>query len=802
MQQYTPNNDLEMDEMQDEPILNVIKREYLPYWPIILVVGLLGLMCSHLYIRYLRPIYTTSAVIMFKDNNRNQTQQVLGQLGIAGQQQDKTNQNLEILKGNDVSKDALSNMKLNAQLYTYGKYISKLKPLYGVGIKYNCIFFKPDSINSFEGELTFNPKLNLTIVGEDTLFFNKKSTIAGNELLFSIEPEDIQWLNNGSRYVFKISSNGELNAIYDQLVIAKSGNGPSIGLSLDGEDPELVRDMLTNLLKSYDKVSMMDNMNEASSTIRFIEGRLAFIEKELDSVETGIEQYKRDNPQISLSTEGSFVFDQLRSSDAKLAEIELQTSLLNDVENYLKGKGSKPGMIPSFAGMQFGQEIQQFLMKLYEAEIENDKLKLTTSEKSEQYLLAQERIKALKSTILEIIVNVRRNIQIIQSQAKKEVNSYKSIISGLPSKERYFFDISRKQAIKNALFTSLLEKREESAIRAAAAASDLIVLEPPSLNPDPINIKKSLYYSYGLFGGMGLVLLIIILRNTLNDKLTSKEQIEQATRIPILGTISFQRDNNHLIMVGNSRGMIAEQFRALRTNIGYYKKPLKNCMVIVMTSSIPGEGKSFNAANLALAMAMTGEKTLLIESDLRKPNISKHFKLDRNSGLSNHLVGKQPWQELVNQTEHDHLSILSAGPIPPNPVELIMNGRYETMLKEACHDFKYIIIDCPPLGVVTDAEQIAKFADLMLFVTRYGVTPKEFLGKLVDKYNTQKKITQCGIIFNGLRFKGLGYYGYRYGGKYGYGYGYGYGSGYGYYEQTEDKKGKKRRKRSSIFNKS
>ena len=253
MQQYTQNTEMDMDEIQDEPILNIIKREYLPYWPIILTIGLLGLACSHVYIRYLKPVYSTSAVIMFKDNNRNQTQQVLGQLGIVGQQQDKTSQNLEILKSNEVSSDALSNMKLNAQLYTYGKYISILKPLYGAGPTYSCIFFSPDAINSFEGELIIKPKMNLALLGDDTLFFNKKSKIAGNEILFSIEPADIAWLNSGSRYVLKISSNKELNEIYDQLSISKSSSGgPSIVLGLEGEDPELVRDYPTCLLPVQD----------------------------------------------------------------------------------------------------------------------------------------------------------------------------------------------------------------------------------------------------------------------------------------------------------------------------------------------------------------------------------------------------------------------------------------------------------------------------------------------------------------------------------------------------------------------
>jgi len=286
---------------------------------------------------------------------------------------------------------------------------------------------------------------------------------------------------------------------------------------------------------------------------------------------------------------------------------------------------------------------------------------------------------------------------------------------------------------------------------------------------------------------MGLVILGLFLVNMFNTTINSRAQIEYLTKIPVLGVIAQSKDDTHLVMTNNARSAIAEQFRALRTNIGYYQKTDSNNMVIVLTSSIPGEGKSFNAANLALAFAMTGAETLLIESDLRKPNISKHFQLKRSKGLSTYLVGREDWKEMVEPTEYEHLHILSAGPIPPNPVELIMNGRYAELLKEARMEYKYIIVDCPPVGVVTDAELVAAHADLMIFLTRYNKTPKEFITKLIDRYDQDKKITITGIIYNGLQPRGLGYYGYKYGYGYGYGYGYRYGYGYGYYSNDSTK---------------
>lgn len=781
------NKDLE-NELQEENPVDVIRREYLPFWPFMVLAGLLGLLVVYTTIRYMDPVYESKARIMFRSTNQNPTQQVISEMiGVGSQSQDKTKQNLEILQSHTVAMNALQELKLNAQIFKKGRI--NTSPHYKKDIRFECIFFNPDSIRPFRGEIEFD-KQGRAFIGGQQLKFNQKSLIGRNEFIFNIDPADVEKLKS-SEHVLVVYSNDDLKKIFSEMKVVETKTKPSVEISIEGDDPRKARDMLSALLTSYDRVAIEDNRDEATNTIRFIDGRLDLIEGELDSVEMGIEIFKKANPMVALSSEGTQLLQQLRDSDAKLAEISLQLNLMSDIENYLQGRGKRPGMLPSFAGMQFGEEIQQFMLKLYDAELEHETVKATSAEKSELYIVSREKLNTLRSTIGEFVVNVRRNLMTIKAQAEREASRYNGMISALPTQERKLFDINRQQLIKNELYTFLLQKREESAITAAAAVSDLIVLEPPTLDAKPINIKAPLFYSIGLIGGVGLVILFIALSSFFSNKLSARTQLEALTRIPVLAEIAYHKDSTHLVMSGDSRSMIAEQFRALRTNIGYYKKQDRDCMVIAVTSSIPGEGKSFNAANIALAFAMTGAETLLIESDLRKPNISKHFNLKRNTGLSNFLVGNVTWMEVVRSTEHEHLSILPSGPIPPNPVELIMNGRYEALLNDACGKYKYVVIDCPPLGVVTDAELIAKHADLMLFITRHNHTPKDFIPNLVNKYYEEKKITQVGLVFNGILPKGLGYYGYKYGYRYGYGYKYGYGYGYqygyGYYssEKTE-----------------
>jgi hypothetical protein len=291
---------------------------------------------------------------------------------------------------------------------------------------------------------------------------------------------------------------------------------------------------------------------------------MGLIQTELDSVETGIELFKKANPMASLSIAGTDLLNDLKASDQKLSELDLQMSLLNDIDKYLQGNGKKPGMLPSFAGMQFGTEIQQFLLKLYDAELEHEKFKLTTAPQSEQYILAEERLSTIRGTVKEFVYNVRNNLVAIRAQAQREADKFSGIIASMPAQERKLFDINRQQGIKNSLFTYLLQKREESAIRAAATNSDLLLLEPPQYSSTPVNTKPTLNYAIGLMGGIGLVILVLFLINILNNKLISRGQIEALTKIPVLGVIAQSKDEGHLVMTGHARTAIAEQFRALR----------------------------------------------------------------------------------------------------------------------------------------------------------------------------------------------------------------------------------------------
>jgi len=765
------------EEKQGEPIGEIIRRDYLPFWPLVVLAALIGLGISHLVLRYKQPLYSASAKIMFRNVSQDKTQQVLSELtGIGSQSQDKTQQNLELMVSHQVLTRAAELVNLHAEIYSIGRVSGQNQ--YNAFPSFQYRFVNIESISSFQGEFSTNTKGAILLNGNPVLW-DKEIEVAGNRVILTMNAEDQAKLKKG-RHGLIIRNTDQVRGLLSQVVITPVKTKPSIDFSLVSDNAIKSENILTAIIKAYQQYSIEDSRDQSVSTLSFIDDRMQRIEQDLDSVEAGIEQFRKANPMASLSGTGINLLGDVKEADQKLAELQLQLQLLDELTIYLKGLGKRPGIMPSFSGLSFGAEIQTLLTALVEKEMALEELKLTTTTQSEGYQNAEALLQQLRANILELTGNVRKNLLTFQAKAKAEAEKYDQLIAQLPGQERQLFDINRQQLIKNELYTLLLTKREEAAIQSAVAVSDLVVLQPPSGSNTPVNINKPQTYAIGFIGGAVLVLLVLFLMQILNNKLVSRGQLESLTPIPVLGVIAQSKDEAHLVMTHNSRSGIAEQFRALRTNIGYYKPESKESLVVVLTSSIPGEGKSFNAANLALTFALTGAKTLLIESDLRKPNISKHFQLNRQKGLSTYLVGREDWTSLVEGTEFENLDILTSGPIPPNPVELIMNGRYKAMVEAAKLQYQYIVIDCPPVGVVTDAEVVASFADLMLFVTRYNKTPKEFIEKLINRYYSDKKITQTGILFNGLRPKGLGYYGYKYG--------YGYGYGYGYYSNDSKKK--------------
>jgi capsular exopolysaccharide synthesis family protein len=478
------------------------------------------------------------------------------------------------------------------------------------------------------------------------------------------------------------------------------------------------------------------------------------------------------NKITDISAQGQIYLQTVAVNDQKISDINVELAMLDQVEKYVNSKGDLGGIVP--ATLATGDPVlTDLLQKLSDLELKYTQTKKIVPENNPAIIALVDGINKLKPQILENIKSQRRNLIAGREDMSTTNNQYASMLKTIPEKERELLGISRQQAIKNNIYTFLLQKREETALSFASAVADSRVIDQAESGDAPIRPKRSLVYLVALVGAIILGILIIYIKDIFTRTVQDRSDIEKYTNIPVLGEVVYDRSKSPVVITEGKRSFIAEEFRQLRTSLNYMGIDESHKKILI-TSSITGEGKSFIAVNLGISLSLMGKKVVLIELDLRKPKLSEQFNISRREGLSNYLIGKASMEQIVKLTGIANLFLIPSGPIPPNPSELISNGRLQELLSYLNTHFDYILMDTAPVNPVTDAFILSPLCDVTLFVVRDSYTPKIFLKKLEERLST-RTFKNPAIVYNGIKGKGFG--------KYGYGYGYSYGYGYGY---TED----------------
>ena len=543
-----------------------------------------------------------------------------------------------------------------------------------------------------------------------------------------------------------------------------------IDLRIEGEVPKRGEDILNELLKVYNEAAILDKNKLAANTLKFVNERLAYVSQDLDSIERALQNFKAKNRITDISAQGQIFLQTVAANDQKISDINVQLAMLDQVEQYVKQKGDLGGIVPATLG-DSDPVLTDLLQKLADLELQYTQTKKIVPENNPAVVAMVDGINRLKPQILENIESQRQNLLAGRADLTATSNEYGSMLKTIPTKERELLSITRQQVIKNNIYTFLLQKREETALSFASAVADSRILDHAETSDVPVSPRKKLIYLGAFLSAIFIGIGFIIIKDMLTRTVQERADIEKYTDIPFLGEVNYDRSKTPFVISEGKRSFIAEQFRQLRTSLGYLGLD-ENHKRILLTSSISGEGKSFIAINLGISFALMGKKVALLELDLRKPKVSEQFKISRQAGLSNYLIGKLSPDDIIKNTSFDNLFLIPAGPIPPNPSELISNGRLAELLTHLEQSFDYIIIDTAPVNPVTDAFIISPLADVTLFVIRHDYTPKVFLQKLTQQHKIST-LKNPAIIYNGIRGKGVN--------KYGYGYGYGYG-------YTEDEK--------------
>lgn len=763
-----------------------LKRDlfrYLKYWRWILLGAILALVISYVYLRYAPRIYQTNAKI--KILKKKESGLDLSGLTNAAPLFDMSTINLEnemqILQSRRIIGEVVDNLNLDVFYYTSGRI--KTQEIFGSELPmrvdwlieenedtketlketfiYNKIDEESFSIRIFEKSFNKNFKYG-EVVNIDKLQFviYKNQDFKPSE---ELKKTDIffQYKSRKSR----------VGALLSKINTEPVGDDSEVlELKLSGENVEKNEAILNNLINVFNQDGIEDDRQVALKTVEFVSDRLLMLESELDTVETNLVDFKRSSNFISESSGTGALYSTYSSAEQKKADLQNQLEISKYLQDEIKNN-TQYSLLPGNVGLE-NASTNSLISDYNTLVLERNRTLTSSTETGPQVIELSQQLRLLNSNIEESINNYIRSIQISLQNISRRERQFNSDIKEIPENEKIAREIKRQQAVKENLYIFLLQKQVEADLSAAITAPAAKVVDFAFTPNDPVSPKTSVVYLAGLVIGLAFPIGILYIMYLFDTKVTSKEQIQAKLDIPVIAEIPVNKDYEGKIVKPTDNSNVAEAFRILRTNMNYLisdEDVKSKCKVIFSTSSTKGEGKTFCAINAASVFASNNDKTLLIGSDLRNPQLHNYIGVSKkNIGLSSYLVDQELGiNDVIFKTEKDlNFDIILSGEIPPNPSELLNNGRLKDLIAEAREIYDYVIIDTAPTMLVTDTLTIVDQADAIIYMIRANFTELKILRhvKELTKFNMQKNV---GIAINAVDEK-KGY-------EYNYGYGYGYG---------------------------
>jgi tyrosine-protein kinase Etk/Wzc len=589
--------------------------------------------------------------------------------------------------------------------------------------------------------------------------------------------------NNSNRYYFYFTDPGSLaNQYRGNLSVAPIEKDASIvSLSVSGLVPEQEVDYLNGLMKVYINYGLENKNGTADSTIKFIDRQIKIISDSLMFAEGRMENFRKANKFFDISQEGSVIQNKLEKIENEKTAFELQLQYYNYLQEYLRKKELNGTIIsPSVMGIT-DPVLLNLVNVLLEIKSQKEKLNFNLEINQPAFELMSLQAEEARKALMENVSNGIAGLKLSIAESDRKIAVVDSSVNRLPTMEKNFINIQRKFDLNNTVYTYLLEKRAESGIAKASNLADNRIIDYASAyGPIKPKTRNNLVMAFLL--GIILPMAAIAMIDFFNDRIIDKKDVGKKTRVPVIGYISHYDGKDDLPVVEKPGSSLAESFRSVRTAIKYFVRE-NEVAVIAVSSTISSEGKTFIASNLAAITAMVGKKVLLLGLDLRKPRINRVFEFESSLGMSTYLSGNCDYEEIIKKTQIENLYYAPSGPIPPNPAELLETELMKKFMDRAKKEFDYIIIDTPPVAIVTDALLLAAHVDVNLFIVRQRYTSRNTLD-LIEQMHTHGELKNMAIVINDISLTGYYGYGMRYG--YARGYGYYYGSSYyskGYYSR-------------------
>jgi tyrosine-protein kinase Etk/Wzc len=748
--------------------------KYVRFLPIFILSVALALFAAYAYLRYATPIYSVAGSMNIKSDKQGARSDKFEDIFVNDKAANIQSE-IEVLKSKPLMQRVVQKLNLQVNYFAVGKI--KTSNIY----KQGPFLLEPlelaDSSRSFSMKIRFVNSYKFR-VNEETTTINLGQVFKNSNGVFRLVK------NMGTPA-------GEYTVTYQPALVAaaplaaaiqvtpKSLGTGILSISMQTPNAMLGADVINILMDEYADYTIEEKNKASDQIIAFIDGRSRLLGKELDSIQDVLLVYSQRNNIIDIEAQLGGYFSNISSLDKTINEQQFQLEVSDFVRSYLNDKQNQYNKVVVPSPLTLNDVTLATLVSGYNA-AQMERAALLEGNVPPDNPLVKEKeteIEKLRLSLMENLKNIRQTYASSVSELRRQSGMSQSQLQALPFKAKQYYEIKRQVESKQALYKLLQEKKEETSISKASNIPNSKVIDKAVPSSVPVKPNRRAIQIMAILLGLGLPAMVIFIGEVLNDKVTTRFDIEKITPAPILGEVGHSYSEKALIVNKTTRSMVAEQFRIIRSNLQYILNKVDKSTILV-TSSFSGEGKSFISINMGAVLALAGKKTIILEFDIRTPNILSGLGMTKGPGITNYLVGKGNLPDLVRKVEgHENLYVLGCGPIPPNPAELLLDQRVEDMFVWLRNNFDVVLVDTAPVGMVSDAMTLGKFADCTLYLVRQGHTFKKQVA-LIDEFYQENKLPKVSIIINDVKMKpGYGYYGY---GRYGYGYGYGYGS---YYEE-------------------
>ena len=762
-----------VNKPQQSKSVKELLLKYIIYWPIFVITIPVSIAVSYVYLKYQSPVYTSYISVYFPEGSKGGSNgadaSVLSDVLIFNKKVNLQNE-IRLLKTTSVMSRVVQKLKINLVTYKKGK--TNLLEQYKSSNIHALALNATDSSGADRVEVIKENDELFQLVGEKKVKIQPETILQGQYIKFQVKINP-RSLREGDKYIVEWHP---VMSIASQLAwslnIAQPQTDANIlNFSINTQDAQKGIDILNTLVVEYNAMSNEQKDKLVDYTLQFIDERVELMRGELGKVEGGLQRLKQADV-LSPDAQSGIGLDELTSAQSKLDDSEVKLQVVNMIRQSLTSPNQP---IPTTLGLQ-DASLQGLAAQYNQAIFQKDEQLRTMPAANPVVRNTQAQIDQIRNSILSNLDNISLNTRQLKQRYQGELSSGRSKLRQVPRQERQLLEISRQQAIKEQLFMYLLQRKEEAAITKASNLSSNSYAVDPAVSGGMISPIPSSIYRTGIIFALLIPALLIYLKELLNDKITTREDVTAKTNIPIVGEVSHSSDKKRRLVVSfDDRSIMGEQFRMMRANIPLLTKS-NHKKVVLVTSTTSGEGKTFCSLNLGAVYAVAGKKTVILEMDLRKPKVTEALNIPNSfKGLTHYISDQASLNELpVPISGVPNLFIITAGIIPPNPSEILLDEKIDRLFDYLKANFDFIVIDSAPLGLVSDAKILAKHTDATLYVVRQRITAKKQLIAVNELY-VNNVFPNLGLIVNDVKSSGTNSY-YGYGGNYMSNYKYSYGN--------------------------